>query len=396
MHAPGSADLNLYAYVHGRLLNAVDPVGLATIAVNAGTGGLSYGDHAPGSGVIPTHEMQFDTMKETSPGAKIADEFGASVRGAVDGIKGAATLAQENPRAAQIAVLTLPAWAGTAAAIGVVSIGYKAAEAAERNGVDGLVGNLAAETLMLAGPEAAAQSGRLAIGAARALAPVARAVAVSSASWGMGVGGGGAWVPRIVKPKRFRFPNVADITVNMDHILKNHTKGGDGYQSSLRSFQRGEAKNVKDAFPEHMGANEIERAVRKAYKYAQILQEKDGRSALLRGPWGRDGHLYMYFNRNNRVIETAIPKTPADPPFAPKLVVRPIATSGLRGSTCRARRDGDGDGVARVELAPANRELGATCPVGEPQLSEPNASPVAGRDHCADRTPALHDGGVLC
>jgi len=30
VHVPGSADLNLYAYVHGRLLRAVDPVGLET------------------------------------------------------------------------------------------------------------------------------------------------------------------------------------------------------------------------------------------------------------------------------------------------------------------------------------------------------------------------------
>ena len=29
MHAPGQADLNLYAYVHGKVLSAVDPVGLA-------------------------------------------------------------------------------------------------------------------------------------------------------------------------------------------------------------------------------------------------------------------------------------------------------------------------------------------------------------------------------
>jgi len=28
VHAPGQADLNLYAYVHGRVLNAVDPLGL--------------------------------------------------------------------------------------------------------------------------------------------------------------------------------------------------------------------------------------------------------------------------------------------------------------------------------------------------------------------------------
>ena len=29
IHAPGQADLNLYAYVHGKVLVAVDPVGLA-------------------------------------------------------------------------------------------------------------------------------------------------------------------------------------------------------------------------------------------------------------------------------------------------------------------------------------------------------------------------------
>ena len=47
VHAPGEADLNLYAYVHGRVLSAVDPVGLddgmrlGTFIVVFGTGRIS-------------------------------------------------------------------------------------------------------------------------------------------------------------------------------------------------------------------------------------------------------------------------------------------------------------------------------------------------------------------
>ena len=47
VHAPGKADLNLYAYVHGRVLSAVDPVGLCSNGECSPTGGPPAPDNPP-------------------------------------------------------------------------------------------------------------------------------------------------------------------------------------------------------------------------------------------------------------------------------------------------------------------------------------------------------------
>jgi RHS repeat-associated protein len=60
VHVPGSADLNLYAYVHGRLLSATDPTGLTAVENQGAEGAPAAGDgtqppveEAPGVAVTP-------------------------------------------------------------------------------------------------------------------------------------------------------------------------------------------------------------------------------------------------------------------------------------------------------------------------------------------------------
>jgi RHS repeat-associated protein len=57
LHAPGEGDLNLYAYVHGRLLSAVDPVGLND--TGCGNSHASPQENAPLSSEFPSTDIGY-------------------------------------------------------------------------------------------------------------------------------------------------------------------------------------------------------------------------------------------------------------------------------------------------------------------------------------------------
>jgi RHS repeat-associated protein len=66
VHAPGKADLNLYAYVHGRVLVAVDPVGLESS--QGASGGDPPPPDPPQKGVIVLAEVQvYGRVAPTEP-----------------------------------------------------------------------------------------------------------------------------------------------------------------------------------------------------------------------------------------------------------------------------------------------------------------------------------------
>jgi len=82
VHAPGKADLNLYAYVHGRVLSAVDPVGLCEAE---GTGGACPppGEHSrAGGGADPAADGQKPAAQ--SPPAPTGSTVGAEGGGNSD------------------------------------------------------------------------------------------------------------------------------------------------------------------------------------------------------------------------------------------------------------------------------------------------------------------------
>jgi RHS repeat-associated protein len=66
VHAPGEADLNLYAYVHGRVLVAVDPVGLQE-EPNASNAGCQGAGGSSASAAEPKVEVTLDFFPKASP-----------------------------------------------------------------------------------------------------------------------------------------------------------------------------------------------------------------------------------------------------------------------------------------------------------------------------------------
>ena len=78
VHAPGEADLNLYAYVHGKVLVAVDPVGLADDAPLYG--GEEYG-YSSITGVIYDPDTGQTTAEDTGICAMPADSEPAPTGG---------------------------------------------------------------------------------------------------------------------------------------------------------------------------------------------------------------------------------------------------------------------------------------------------------------------------
>ncbi len=96
------------------------------------------------------------------------------------------------------------------------------------------------------------------------------------------------------KNKPINLPSWKKVALDMQHILSGHSAGG----------QRGGPN--KDRFPWWMTAPAIEKAIREAYKYGEILQ-RQGDRVFMRGPWGKT-YIEMWVNTVTKVIESAWPK----------------------------------------------------------------------------------------
>jgi Bacterial EndoU nuclease len=105
--------------------------------------------------------------------------------------------------------------------------------------------------------------------------------------------------------QRVNTPSSKNVTVDMVHVVKNHTLGGSGYRTSIRDGGN------KTAFPEKMTPQEIDSAVREAYSNSREVSppqySPDGKIRLLEGQSG-DLTIRMYYNSTRKEIESAFPR----------------------------------------------------------------------------------------
>jgi hypothetical protein len=99
-----------------------------------------------------------------------------------------------------------------------------------------------------------------------------------------------------LKLKPVNLPAWRTIGIDMEEILSGHTAEG------VRAIQSG----IKDLFPPGMTSEQIERAVRQAYRYGEKVATQ-GERVLVRGQ-SNGLTIEMWVNRTTRTIETAYPK----------------------------------------------------------------------------------------
>src|SRR4029079_8300499 len=93
--------------------------------------------------------------------------------------------------------------------------------------------------------------------------------------------------------KAVNLPAWRKIAIDMVEVASGHMSGGSRVSS------------LKDIFPEHMREQQVESAIRQAYRYGEKLKSQ-GERVLMRG---RAGGLTieMWVNRATKTIETAYP-----------------------------------------------------------------------------------------
>ena len=111
----------------------------------------------------------------------------------------------------------------------------------------------------------------------------------SAAGYRGGIGG-----PSVVGPKPINLPSANKVTINMEHVLSGHVKGG-----SRVSAQ-------KTLFPENMNPNQIQKAIKDSFKSCKKL-ETQGERVLLEGVSRDNLRIQMWLNRTTKTIETAYP-----------------------------------------------------------------------------------------
>lgn len=97
--------------------------------------------------------------------------------------------------------------------------------------------------------------------------------------------------------RRVNMPAWKKVIIDMDEVASGHMVGG-------RRLAPG---NKKDVFPAGMTENQVENAIRYAYRYGEILQSQGADRVFVRGPFG-SGSIEMWVNRATKTIETAWPK----------------------------------------------------------------------------------------
>ncbi len=216
VHSPGKADLNLYAYVSGQLLRAVDPVGLegeggapanytpATPPLStSGSTKAAQGDLSSTECTIPMNcaTAQADAATQFVGGAAIgATKAMTTIAGAVQHPIETAKVA--GPAAAKMVAVLLPSAYNPARDDFVASTAARASAAVGEHYERGTLPQLAGE---LTGEGAVYTAAGAGVGSAfRAAGPVLRTMAIDSASMATGtlpgsLGRGGAFLVQDVK-----------------------------------------------------------------------------------------------------------------------------------------------------------------------------------------------------
>ena len=95
--------------------------------------------------------------------------------------------------------------------------------------------------------------------------------------------------------KAVNLPSWKKVTIDMEHVLSGHMKGGSRVGSG----------STKDLFPENMTAEQIEREIREAYRYGKRIKTQ-GDTVRIRGNGGTLD-IEMWVNTVTKEIETAYP-----------------------------------------------------------------------------------------
>jgi Pretoxin HINT domain/Bacterial EndoU nuclease len=101
------------------------------------------------------------------------------------------------------------------------------------------------------------------------------------------VGTLGAWVHNACKP--INLPSWKKIKIDIDHIASGHMKGGSRVSPS------------KDLFPENMTKSQVEKTVREAYRNGQRVETQGDRVRV------QGNNIEMWVNTRTNTIETAYP-----------------------------------------------------------------------------------------
>ena len=95
--------------------------------------------------------------------------------------------------------------------------------------------------------------------------------------------------------KAVNLPSWKKVTIDMEHVISGHTKGG----------SRIGPGSTKDLFPESMTTKQIEKEIREAYKYGERIKTQ-GDTVKIRGNGGTLD-IELWVNTVTKEIETAYP-----------------------------------------------------------------------------------------
>ena len=114
-------------------------------------------------------------------------------------------------------------------------------------------------------------------------------------SYYVGMGSGGLKILGRGTVKAISLPSWKKVSIDMEHVLSGHTKGG----------SRVGPGSTKDLFPENMTAEQIEREIREAYRYGERIKTQ-GDTVKIKGNGGTLD-IEMWVNTVTKEIETAYP-----------------------------------------------------------------------------------------
>jgi len=98
--------------------------------------------------------------------------------------------------------------------------------------------------------------------------------------------------------KAVNMPSWKKIGIDMEHAVSGHMQGG---------WRTGCKGHKKSLFPKEMTKQQIETAIRQAYRYGKKLKTQNATTVIVRGEH-KGLKLEMYVNTEKKIIETAYPK----------------------------------------------------------------------------------------
>lgn len=111
---------------------------------------------------------------------------------------------------------------------------------------------------------------------------------------------------RPARAKPISFPSWKKVRIDTNHIVDRHTAAGKTYQQSVREVERQGGVRYKDKFHDDMTPDQIEGAVRQAYRNAGAPIKVQGDRYKMRGA-SNGLMIEFWFNKEMGIVETAYP-----------------------------------------------------------------------------------------